>query len=377
MSITNKTTWSVEDAFSQVIFAHEWSNSRASSVPNHYKTNSGTGGSGLTNCPDLNNSGWSHVGIDGGWISTATTGTVGDITNSALYHVFGQTGSNDTVHYMVNSALGNVTGGSGFCKFSVTHPNRTSYANFVSRPVQVNINGDTNYLSNRNNSASKFPLLMTDYRSYLNNLSYGTVMNSVTLSRFKSNLQNLVNTIVSQSYYHYFYSFFGLPLSTINGAGQITYTSLIDPYLYAMWYGFNNSDTGYSTFYDYVDADLRTNDILPILIWNVWDAVYSNYQLELVTGFSRIDGNAFIKKAHPSNSLIKSYLKSTLSIPGDINSSFLRELRRNKVDAGVYKTKLNTSNNKLTFNQTVVHTKGTSDYNSIKSTLSSVNNKLK
>ena len=41
------------------------------------------------------------------------------------------------------------------------------------------------------------------------------------------------------------------------------------------------------------------------------------------------------------------------------------------------KTELNTSNSKLTFNQTVVHSKGISDYNSINSTLSSVNNKLK
>ena len=40
------------------------------------------------------------------------------------------------------------------------------------------------------------------------------------------------------------------------------------------------------------------------------------------------------------------------------------------------KTELNTSNSKLTFNQTVVHSKGISDYNSINSTLSSVNNKL-
>lgn len=375
MSITNKTTWSVSDAFSQVIFAHEWYNSQASSAPNHYKTISG---SGLTNCPDLNNSGWRHVGFDGGWISTATTGNAGGITNSALYHVFGQTGSNDTVSYMVDLNMGGARASvpSGFCKFSVYHPSENTYARFASSPVQVNINGDTKYLSNRNNSASKFPLLMTDYRSYLNNLSYGNAMNSVTLSRFKSNLQNLVNTIVSQSYYHYFYSFFGLPLSSINAAGQITYTSLIDPYLYAMWYGFNNSDTGYSTFYDYVDADLRTNDILPILIWNIWDANYNNYQLELVTKFSTLDGNAFIKKAHPSNSLIKSYLKSPLSIPSDINSAFLKELRRIKPVIEGYKTKLNTSKSKLTFNQTVVHTKGTSDYNSIKSTLSSVNNKL-
>ena len=41
------------------------------------------------------------------------------------------------------------------------------------------------------------------------------------------------------------------------------------------------------------------------------------------------------------------------------------------------KSELNTSNSKLTFNQTVVHSKGISDYNSINSTLSSVNNKLK
>ena len=41
------------------------------------------------------------------------------------------------------------------------------------------------------------------------------------------------------------------------------------------------------------------------------------------------------------------------------------------------KTELNTSNSKLTFNQAAVHAKGISDYNSINSTLSSVNNKLK
>ena len=41
------------------------------------------------------------------------------------------------------------------------------------------------------------------------------------------------------------------------------------------------------------------------------------------------------------------------------------------------KTELNTSNSKLTFNQAAVHAKGRSDYTSINSTLSSVNNKLK
>lgn len=39
------------------------------------------------------------------------------------------------------------------------------------------------------------------------------------------------------------------------------------------------------------------------------------------------------------------------------------------------KTELNTSKNKLTFNQTTVHSKGMTDYNSIKSVLSGVNNK--
>ena len=54
------------------------------------------------------------------------------------------------------------------------------------------------------------------------------------------------------------------------------------------------------------------------------------------------------------------------------NNTVTRDTRLTKKSD---KTELNTSNNKLTFNQTVVYSKGVSDYNSIKSTLSSVNTK--
>lgn len=129
------------------------------------------------------------------------------------------------------------------------------------------------------------------------------------------------------------------------------------------------------------DLDINLSDVVSGTgIYNALNSLKLPSHMDNTSTASTIKSNAdtlwnWINQAYGSSwsSYSQAEAKYNAIVAGHA-ATVTRDLRLTKK---ADKTELNTSNNKLAFNQIAVHNTGMSDYNSIKSTLSSVNNKLK